>query len=79
MVFVRLPSSTTSGELFERYMPRRLYWDKITEYTDAPTQHFIDNPDLQDLKLPDGSHIDKRDKSLLTRELLKNLENKGIL
>jgi hypothetical protein len=57
VVFVRAPSS---GEVLEgerRRYPREKTWDLLLARTGAPGIHFEDHPDMQDLRLPEWSHL----------------------
>jgi hypothetical protein len=57
VVFVRAPSS---GEVLEgerRRYPREKTWDLLLARTGAPGIHFEDHPDMQELRLPEWSHL----------------------
>ena len=78
VALVRLPTSDYHWSIPEAYCPKAQCWDALAEATSATTLHFRDVPELQDFKLPDGSHIDRRDTVRFTRILIRALETKGL-
>lgn len=76
VVLVRLPTSSLIWEIDEYRWPRVKGWDRFAASTRARTIHFRDYPTLQ-FKLPDGSHLDVRDKVVFTTALAKILMNQA--
>jgi len=73
MFFVRFPSDKLIWLLDEHSLPRELYWDTFAHTTRATTIHFQDYPNLKKFSLPDGSHLDQRDKKSFTAALVETL------
>ena len=69
VIIVRLPSSKLVWEADKRRYPRESFWNLIAN-RHVDSIHFEDYPGLQDFELPDGSHIDVRDKTRFTKELI---------
>jgi hypothetical protein len=73
MFFVRFPSDKLVWLLDEHQHPRELYWDTFAHTTRATTIHFQDYPNLKKYSLPDGSHLDQKDKKSFTAALVETL------
>ena len=76
VVFVRLPTSGPHWRIDERKYPRSAYWNQLGTSLGLDTLHFQDVPALAALQLPDSSHVDQRDRGLLTSALLDALESR---
>lgn len=76
IVLVCLPTSGLIREIDEYRTPRGSNWDRLAASTRAQTIHFRDYSALQ-FQLPDGSHLDVRDKVVFTTALAKILMNVG--
>lgn len=70
IVLVNFPTSGLVREIDESRWPRAMGWDRFAASTRAPTIHFMDYPELQ-FELPDGSHLDVKDKVAFTTALSK--------
>lgn len=68
VVAIRMPCSRSIREIEEHRHPRAGGWDVFAATTRAKTLHFADHAELQ-FYLPDGSHLDVRDKAAFTRAL----------
>jgi hypothetical protein len=73
VIFVRFPSSKRIREIEDIRFPRRIYWDKFAAETSARTIHFADYPELGDVDLPDGMHLDAAEQQKFTRALAQVL------
>ena len=73
VVFVRAPSTGPFREAEAGGFPRERMWDTLLEYTGAPGVHFEDHEDLQDVELPEWSHIRAGDTERWTRALIGHL------
>jgi len=73
MFFVRFPSDKLVWLIDQHSMPREIYWDTFAHSTTATTIHFQDYPNLKKYSLPDGSHLDQRDKKSFTAALVEAL------
>jgi hypothetical protein len=70
VIIVRLPTDKLIWEIDKRRYPRKKFWDILAEQHPASI-HFQDYPQLTQFSLPDGSHIDVKDKKVFTRELME--------
>jgi len=77
VLFIRLPTTGRHWEIDQADYPRARYWDRIGPLTGAPTLHFEDVPEMRAIDCPDGSHVDQRDKALLTRIFVRELRAIG--
>jgi hypothetical protein len=73
VVFVRAPSSGPFREAERQALPRERAWDELLRRTDAIGIHFEDHDDLQDVELPEWSHIRAPDTERFTRALIAHL------
>ena len=70
VIFVRFPTSKKIWEIDEGRYPKEVYWDVFSELSIARTIHFKDFESLSGFNLPDGSHLDQRDKVKFTENLV---------
>ena len=78
IVLVRMPTSGLIWEIDESKAPRTIDWDRLAASTRARTIHFKDYATMQ-FQLPDGSHMDIRDKTAFTVALAKLLMNTSMM
>ena len=69
VIFVRFPTDKLIWEIDTKKRPRTQFWDILAKHHPA-CYHFSDYPSLMKYDLPDGSHIDLRDKTSFTKDLL---------
>jgi hypothetical protein len=67
---VRLPTDKLIREIDYRRYPRKQFWDHLANQH-VQTIHSEDYQALSSYDLPDGSHLDFRDKQRFTSELMK--------
>ena len=79
VVFLRMPTTGDRWRVFERIVPKNMFWDEISAATGATTIHFRDVPSMTHFVCPDGSHLDFRDAPAFTLALLEELVQRGIL
>ena len=79
VVFVRMPTSGEAWQMSEKYYPRSAYWDQLEAITESPTLHFRDDPGLSGFVCPDASHLDYRQATEFTSQLLDVLVERGLL
>jgi hypothetical protein len=73
VVFVRYPSTGHFLEVETRAFPRERFFDVVVDSVDAVGVHFDDHPELQDVTIPEWSHISSRDSPRFTRALIQVL------
>ncbi len=73
VVFVVLPTSGLITEMEAKQFPRKKFWDRFAGLTHSRTLHFVDVPMMKKCPVPDGSHIDYRNRGPLTVALLDAL------
>jgi hypothetical protein len=73
VAFVVMPTSGLITQMENKRFPRDKFWDRFAEMTHSPALHFQDIPSLRTLAVPDGSHIDYRDRAALTNAMLDGL------
>ena len=71
--FVDFPTSGLITEMEEHACPRARCWDQLAATTGAPHLASSDVPSLRALPVPDGSHIDFRNRRILTLALVELL------
>ena len=71
---IRFPTDKLIWDIDQQRYPRKLFWDEIEKKHDR-TIHFSDNSDLLKYELPDGSHLDFRDKKSFTNTLMKKIQD----
>jgi len=74
VVFVRLPRCGYLQLIDDRRFPRRSFWDPLQDLPGVQTLNFEDVPALVAFRCPDGSHLDKGDKTAFTRSLADALQ-----
>ncbi len=75
VIFIRFPTSKLPLRYDMKCFPRDLFWDKFAQKYPR-TIHFLDYPSLSNYDLPDGSHLDKKDKKNFTFHLTSILQLK---
>jgi len=78
VIFIRFPTGGLVWEIDKKLHPRELYWKEIKSQH-AASIHFSDYPELSSFTLPDGSHLDYRDKKKFTAELMNILDDEKLL
>jgi hypothetical protein len=73
VVFLRLPSTGPFREAEHGGFPRERAWDPLLARADAAGVHFEDHPDLQDVELPEWSHIRADQTDRFTRALVARI------
>ena len=73
VVFVRAPSAGPFREIEKQAFPRERTWEPLLRRTGAVGIHFEDHADLQDVEIPEWSHIRARDTDRFTRALVGHL------
>ncbi len=73
VIFVVLPTSGLITEMENKRFPRQKYWDRFAGMTKSRTLHFENVPMMKKCPVPDGSHIDYRNRGPLTIALLDAL------
>lgn len=73
VVFVRAPSSGPFLEAEKQGFPRERTWDPLLRAADAAGVHYEDHADLQEVELPEWSHIRAQDTERFTRALIGHL------
>jgi hypothetical protein len=79
VALVRFPTSGNWWANDQERWPRAQYWDRLASSVGPITVHFQDVKGFQHFKLPDGSHIDTRDRDAFTRVLLDALIERGMV
>lgn len=79
VIFYNTPSSGALQTLADTAYPDAQYWSRLGAALDAPTLDYREVPALNALSLPDGSHLDYRDKAAYTRTLVQALVERGWL
>ncbi|MBU6954782.1 hypothetical protein [Hahella sp. HN01] len=73
---VRFPTDKLIWVFEDHVWPKSEFWDANIE-TRFSAVHFRDYPEMARFSLPDGSHLDMRDKKPFTQALLEALTGKG--
>ncbi len=74
VILVRFPTSKLIWSIDHKRYPREIFWDKISKKHNRSV-HFSDYPSLSKFNLPDGSHLDFRDKKDFTKSLMRVILN----
>lgn len=69
VIIVRFPTDKLIWEIDKKRYPRNLFWDELAK-RHKQSIHFKDYPKLSSYDLPDGSHLDYRDKKTFTLALM---------
>lgn len=72
VVLIRFPSDKLIWKIDEKRYPRDAFWKEL-EKKHKNTIYFKDYPELSKYELPDGSHLDFRDKNSFTKEILRKI------
>lgn len=76
VVFVRPPSAPDLRAIEDKHVPRAKAWDTILVSTHSNGVHIDDLPAVQDLTLPEGSHLSRGCATVFTDAYLRNLAGK---
>ena len=79
MIFVRLPTSGLVRRYDEHVFPSQTFLAQFRARVQAPVLAFSDAPELGGFELPDGSHLDRRDRARFTRALLRAMQNRNLI
>lgn len=79
VVFIRAPVAQEVEALYEHYLPRAKYWDRMEAQIAAPFIRADDFPALSSFHLPDGSHLCGADQQAFTHALADVLRARGLL
>lgn len=79
VIFYNTPTAGALRKLVDDAYPAGQYWDRLGTALDAPTLDYREIPALTAIALPDGSHVDYRDKPAYTRALVDTLIERGWL
>ncbi len=79
IILLRAPSSNEFRAIEAKITPRTNFWDELVISSELPAYHFEDYKQLQGLNLPEWSHLSAEAADFYTLEILKILENDGIL
>lgn len=80
VVFFVPPVSGYQSTLVEAAYPRARYWQRFIDHYQLRGWHYLDDDGLLDeITLPDDSHVDASQKGAYTRRLLGNLLREGLL
>jgi len=76
VVFVRPPSAPDLRAIEDKHVPRTRAWDAILTYTHSNGIHIDDLPAVQNLTLPEGSHLSRACATVFTDAYLRDLAGK---
>jgi hypothetical protein len=80
VVFFVPPVSGYQAALIEAAYPRARYWQRFIDQYQLRGWHYLDDEGLLDeITLPDDSHVDAAQKAAYTQRLLANLQREGLL
>ena len=80
VVFFVPPVSGYQATLVEAAYPRARYWQRFIDQYQLRGWHYLDDEELLDeITLPDDSHVDAAQKAAYTQRLLDNLQREGLL
>jgi hypothetical protein len=79
VIFVRAPVASEMARLYERYLPKAQYWDRMVATVDAPFIRADDYPELSSFIPPDGSHLCGKDPEVFTQRLLRILRDRKLM
>lgn len=75
VVFLRMPSTSEFREVERQGFPREIFWDGLLRETGTLGIHFEDHPALQDVRVPEWSHIHSDDTDRFTADLITILRD----
>jgi len=76
VVFVRPPSAPDLRTIEDKHVPRARVWDAILAYTHSNGVHIDDLPAVQNLTLPEASHLSRACATVFTDAYLRDLAGK---
>jgi hypothetical protein len=76
VVFVRPPSAPDLRVIEDKHVPRARAWDAILAFTHSNGVHIDDLPEVQNVTLPEGSHLSRACATVFTDAYLRNLAGK---
>ena len=79
VVFVHLPSDGRLKKLVDEHFPRKQYFDRLVNVTGCLGIHYLDHPELRDIKPVEESHLSKADGILFTQGLIAILRREGVI
>ncbi|PWL38439.1 hypothetical protein DKG77_09235 [Flagellimonas aquimarina] len=79
VILLRCPSTGYLRDFETNVTPRNKFWDELVEKASVKAYHFEDYPQLQNLTLPEWSHLIADDADYFTREFIKIMQLDGIL
>ena len=79
VVFVRPPSAPDLRRIEDKHVPRAKAWDAILAYTHTNGVHIDDLPAVQNLTLPEGSHLSRACATVFTDAYLRDVAGKTLL
>ena len=79
VVFVHLPSDGRLKKLVDEHFPRKQYFDRLVNVTGCLGIHYLDHPELRDIKPVEESHLSKADGILFTQKLIDILRREGVI
>ncbi|GAA4955139.1 hypothetical protein GCM10023314_31070 [Algibacter agarivorans] len=74
VILLRCPSSDDFREIEKKITPRDTVWDDLVAKSNVRAYHFEDYPQLQNLELPEYSHLKADHADYFTVELIKILK-----
>jgi hypothetical protein len=78
VVFIRAPSAGLYYESENMGAPRAKTWDKLLAETDAFGIHFEDYPEMQNLEVPEWSHLSRESATRFTRAYVGALRERFV-
>lgn len=79
VLLVRCPSSGYLRDFENKVTPRKNFWDELVKKADVKAYHFEDYEQMQNLTLPEWSHLSASDADLFTKELLQIFINDKVI
>jgi hypothetical protein len=73
VVFVRPPSAPDLRMIEDKHLPRARGWDALLTYTHSNGIHIDDLPGVQNLYLPEGSHLSRACATVFTDAYIRSL------
>ena len=77
VIFIRPPSTGFFWEVEQKAFPRAAYWERLLTLTGCKGIYFKDYPATADFICPEWSHLKPTDAVIYTKELIKELQEKG--
>lgn len=78
VILLRCPSAGYLRDFETKVTPRDKFWDELVERANVKAYHFEDYPQLQNLTLPEWSHLTADDADYFTREFIKIMKTDGV-